>query len=66
MFEISQRLVYLFQTNKIQLKKVLLFNFHDIHTKPKMHRCVIQLKDHQIVESGKPNGKQSEKLHENQ
>jgi len=39
------------------VKKVLLFSFHDINENQKVHRCVIQMKDHQIVESGKPKGK---------
>jgi len=47
---------------KNSVKKVLLFSFHDINTKLKIHRCVIQLKDHHIVESGKPNSKQSKKF----
>jgi len=44
------------------VKKVLLFSFHDIDTKPKMHHCVTQLKDHQIVESGKLKSKKSKKF----
>ena len=52
----------LFVPNEQQLvKKLLLFSFH-INTKSKNAACIIQLKDHQIVESGKPKSKQSKKF----
>jgi len=45
MCEIPQRLIYLFQTNKIQWKRFCSV-FTTLKQNQKMHRCVIQLKDH--------------------
>ena len=53
MCEIPQWLGYLFQTNKTQWKRFCYSIFTTLTQNQKMHRCVIQLKDHQIVESGK-------------
>ena len=59
MYEIPQRLCYLFQTNKISVKKRFWYSvFTTLTQNQKIHHCAIQLKDHQIVESSEPKRKQ--------
>jgi len=49
--EIPQPLGYLYQTNKIQWNwKILFFGFHNTKANQKI-KGVVQLKDHQIVQS---------------
>jgi len=63
MCEIPQQLGYFFQMNKIQWKKRFCYLVSTTLTQnQKMHHCVIQLNDHQIVDSDGPKNNQSKKF----